>query len=300
METTEYIWLNGDFVQWDNAKIHVLTHTLHYGGGAFEGIRVYKTTQGPAIFRLEDHVDRLLFSTNALGMIFPYSRGKIIDVIKETVRINKLEQGYIRPIAYYGYGKMGVSPVGSPPQFAVACWPWGAYLPEGGVDVKISRYMRTHPDSTVINAKLCGHYLNGILASLEITGTHYHEVLFLDDRKYISEGAGENFFIIKNKILYTPNLGSILNGITRKTVFVIADKLGITVKEDDLNMARVYDADEAFFTGTAAEITQIRSIDDKLIGKGVMGPITSKIHDTFMNIVHGKDKEFVKYLTFIK
>lgn len=299
METTDYIWLNGEFKPWAEAKIHVLTHSLHYGGGAFEGIRVYKTTEGTAIFRIEDHVDRLLYSVNALGMKFPYTRAEIIDAIISVVSKNKLEQGYIRPIAFYGYGKMGVSIKGAPIEFAIACWPWGAYLPQGGVDVKISRYMRIHPDTTVINAKLTGHYLNGILASIEIQGTHYDEVLLLDDKKFIAEGAGENFFIVKNETLYTPKLGSILAGITRQTVIMLAEKFGIPLIEANLTSNDVFNADEAFFTGTAAEITQIRSVDDNKIGNGSMGPITTKIQNAYSDIVYGRNAEFRKYLTYV-
>lgn len=299
METTEFIWLNGKYVPWAEAKVHILTHTLHYSGGAFEGIRVYKTAEGTAIFRLEDHVDRLLYSISALKMEFPYTRENIIDVIKGVVRINKLEQGYIRPIAYYGYGKMGVKPMGSPPQFAVACWPWGEYLPHSGVDVKTSRFMRIHPDTTVIDAKLCGHYLNGVLASLELQGTHYHEMLLLDDKKFISEGPGENFFIVKNGTLYTPKIGTILNGITRKTIMLLADKFGIPVVEDDITLNRAYEADEAFFTGTAAEVSPIRSIDDKQIGRDSTWPITSKLKAAYDDVVYGRNKEFKKYLTYV-
>lgn len=299
METTQTIWFNGKLIPWDDAKIHVLSHTLHYGGGAFEGIRFYKTEQGTAIFKLPEHVDRLLYSANALKMSLPYTRDEIIEAIKTIVRINHLEEGYVRPIAFYGYGKMGVSPIGSPVELAIACWPWGAYLPHDRVDIKTSRYIRIHPKSTIVDAKLCGHYLNGILASLDLQGTHYHEALFLDDNGYISEGVGENFFIVKEGIISTPKPGTILAGITRATVITLAKKLGFQIIETDITLEQAYQADEAFFTGTAAEITSIRSIDDKVLGKDTIGPVTSTIKEIYLDLVHGKNPDFIDYLTFL-
>ncbi len=299
MQATKTIWFNGKLIPWEEAKIHVLTHGLHYGGGAFEGIRCYKTAQGTAVFRLPEHVDRLLYSTNALSMNLPYTRDEIIEAIKTVVRINELAEGYIRPIAFYGYEKMGVNPIGNPVDFAIACWPWGAYLPHDTVDIKTSRYIRIHPKSTIVDAKLCGHYVNGILASLELKGTHYHEVLLLDDQSYISEGAGENFFMVKSGTLYTPKLGTILAGITRDTVIKLAKKLSLQTIETDINLEQAYQADETFFTGTAAEITPIHSIDDKVIGKGNIGPITATIKGAYLDLVRGKNPDFMEYLTFL-
>jgi len=299
MQATKFIWMNGEFKPWAEATVHVLTHTLHYGGGAFEGIRFYDTAQGPAIFRLDEHVERLLYSTSVLKMNLPYSQADIVNAIIEVVRLNELPAGYIRPIAYFGYGKMGVNPTGSPSELAIACWPWGAYLPHEAVDIKTSRYIRIHKQSTVVDAKLCGHYLNGILATLELQGTHYHEALFLDDREFISEGAGENFFIAKNNVLYTPQLGTILAGITRQTVMEIAATFGYNVVEKDINLEEAYHADEAFFTGTAAEVTAIRSIDDKVLGDGKVGPITTKIKTTYLDIVHGKNPDYLNFLTIV-
>lgn len=299
MRTTEMIWQNGKLVPWNEAKIHVLSHTLHYGGGAFEGIRFYKTPKGPAIFRLEDHVDRLLYSAKALGMKLPYSKNEIIAAIKEVARVNKLEAGYLRPLVFYGYGKMGVNPVGAPVELIVACWPWGAYLAHDSVDIKTSRYIRVHPDSTIVDAKICGHYVNGILASLEIQGTHYHECLFLDCQGYISEGVGENFFIVKDGVIYTPKIGTILNGITRATIIELAGELNIKVVEKNLLLEEAYQADEAFFTGTAAEVTAIRSINDKMIGQQKIGPITQKIKSEYMSLVQGKNPKLDKYLTYL-
>ncbi len=300
MQSTKEIWFNGKLVPWDQATIHVLTHTLHYGGGAFEGIRFYETDKGPSIFRLKEHIDRLLYSANTLKMELPYSANEICEAVQEVVRVNELPSGYIRPIAYFGYGKMGVNPIGSPPQLAIACWPWGAYLPHEAVDIKTSRFIRIHPSSTEVEAKLCGHYLNGILAVLELQGTHYHEALFLDDNGYISEGAGENFFMLKNGVIYTPQLGTILAGITRSTVMEIASKIGYQVVETNITLDDAYQCDEAFFTGTAAEVTAIRSIDDNVLGNGEVGPVTAIIKNAYLDIVKGKNPEYFNYLTVVK
>jgi branched-chain amino acid aminotransferase len=298
MQTTAMIWQNGKLVPWDEAQIHVLSHTLHYGGGAFEGIRFYKTARGPAIFRLIEHVDRLLYSAKALGMKLPYSKDEIVNAIKEVVRVNKLEAGYVRPLVFYGYGKMGVSPIGAPVELIIACWSWGKYLTYDCVDVKTSSYIRVHPDSTIVDAKICGHYVNGILASLELQGTHYHEALFLDSQGYISEGVGENFFMVKNGVIYTPQIGTILNGITRDTIIKLADKLNLKVVETDITLHEAYNADEAFFTGTAVEVVPIRSINDKVLSKDKISPIATKIKNEYMNLVQGKNKDFINYLTY--
>ncbi len=300
MQATEYIWHNGKFVPWANAQVHVLTHTLHYGGGTFEGIRVYKTDRGPAIFRLDDHIERLFYSADALQMKCPYTQSDISKAIVELVRKNRLEAGYVRPLVYYGYGKMGVAPVGAPVEVALACWPWGAYLPPGGVDIKTSKYIRIHPQSSVADAKIVGHYVNGILAGFEIHGTKYHEALLLDYKGNIAEGPGENFFIVKNGMISTPPLGTILKGITRKTIMELAPLLGFKVEEKDLTLGEAYGADEAFFTGTAAEVTPIRSIDDQPIGGGAaVGPITAKLRDAFDAIVHGRDPAHDHLLTYV-
>lgn len=298
METTEYIWQNGQFVKWDDAKIHVLSHTLHYGGGAFEGIRVYRTEKGPAIFRLDEHIERLFYSSSTINLKLAYSHAEIKAIIIELLQKNKLQQGYIRPLAYYGYGKMGVSPVGAPSELMIACWPWGAYLEEI-VDIKTSSYIRVSPKVTAANAKLCGNYLNGILAKLELEGTRYHEALFLDDKGFIAEGPGENFFVMKNRIIYTPTLYTILAGVTRNTVMTIAEKLNYKVIEKDITLAEAYAADEAFFTGTAAEITPIRSIDDHQIATGKMGAITQEIQQYYLDMVYGRNNEFEGYLTYL-
>ncbi len=300
MQSTETIWKNGTLIPWQEATVHVLSHTLHYGGGAFEGIRFYNTSRGPAIFRLNDHVNRLFYSAKALKMPMSFSKEDVVNAIKDVVRVNKLESGYIRPIAFYGYGKLGVNPVGNPVELVIACWPWGAYLPHESVDVKTSSYIRIHPDSTVVDAKLCGHYVNSILASLELQGTHYHEALLLDCNGHITEGVGENFFMVKDNTLYTPNLGGILSGITRDTVIKLVSHLELKVIEADISLYDAYQADEAFFTGTAAEVTAIRSINDKFLGTKNNGNVTAQIKKAYLDIVHGKHSEFVNYLTLIE
>lgn len=299
MQATQFIWQNGTLVPWEEAKIHVLSHTLHYGGGAFEGIRFYNTEKGPAIFRLHEHVDRLLYSADVLKMSPAYTQTQITQAILHLLQANAIQEGYIRPLMFYGYGKMGVNPLGCPTELMIACWPWSHYLPHDIVDVKVSDYIRVHPRSTVIDAKLCGHYVNGILASLALTHTHYHEVLFLDAEGYISEGAGENFFIVKNKTLYTPPLGTILAGITRNTVLKLAEEEHIPIVEKNLSLSEVYEADEAFFTGTAAEITGIRSVDDHTIATGETGPITALLKQTYHQLVRGKHPLSDHYLTYV-
>lgn len=299
METTDYIWYNGEFVPWADAKIHVLCHTLHYGGGAFEGIRCYETPRGPAIFRLPEHIERLIYSASVLKMALSYTHEQITHAILETVRVNQLTEGYIRPLVFFGYGKMGVNPKGCPTDFIIACWPWGAYLNHEDIHVKTSRYIRIHPDSTEVNAKLCGHYLNSMLASIELQNTHYTEALLLDSSGFISEGPGENFFMVKEGVIYTPKLGTILPGITRETIIEVAKYLGLEVVFADITLTEAYQADEAFFTGTAVEVTPIHSIDDKLIGQGKTGSITTMIRDTYHDIVHGNNEKFSSYLTYV-
>lgn len=298
METTKFIWHNGKIVPWEEANVHILTHTLHYSAGAFEGIRFYQTPQGHAIFRLEDHIDRFIFSANVLKMKMPYSKEEIISAVKEVVVLNNLKEGYIRPIIYYGYGIMGVNPTGAPVGMSIACWPWTEYLKAPLVNIKTSSFIRLHKDSTIPEAKLCGHYLNSIMARLEIQGTEYHEALLLDSEGNIAEGSGENIFIVKNGVLYTPGVGCILPGITRKTIMEIATNNNIKVVETSIKLEDVYNADEAFFTGTAVEVKGIRSLDDKVLGQGEkIGPITQKLSQEYSNIVHGKNAQYMHYLT---
>lgn len=300
MQTTEFIWLNGKRVPWQEANVHVLTHTLHYGGGAFEGIRFYETARGPAIFRLKEHIDRLFYSASTIKMEIPFSREEVIAATKDIVKSNKLLSGYIRPIAYYGYGVMGVDPTGAPVELAIACWPWGAYLAHDLVNIKTSRYVRIHPDSTVADAKLCGHYINSMMARLEMKGTEYDEALLLDSKGFVAEGSGENFFLIKNGKLLTPPKGNILPGITRATVMELANDFGYKVEERELLLEDVYNGDEAFFTGTAAEITPIRSVDQRLLNGGELGPITQTIRDEYHRVVRGQNPKYDHYLTYLE
>lgn len=301
MEELKKIWMDGKFVDWQEANIHILTHTLHYGGGIFEGIRAYKTNKGPAVFRLPEHIDRFFYSASALEMEIPFSKQEIKQAILETIKINQIEECYIRPIAFFGYGKMGLNPKGAPVQTAIAVWPWGAYL--GGketISVKISKYIRLHPKSTIADAKITGHYVNSILSSLEIQKAGFDEALLLDYEGYVAEGPGENIFIVKNNKLYTPPLGTILDGITRDSVIEIAKDLGIKNQEKKITVKELKSADEAFFSGTAAEICPIGKIDNTLINNGKMGEITEKIKDLYQKIVHGKEEKYFHWLQFYK
>ena len=299
MQPTEFIWQDGQFVPWEEATTHVLTHTLHYGGGAFEGIRFYNTPKGPAIFELEAHIDRLFYSAHGLAMEVPFSKEAIMEATVELVRKNGLQEGYIRPLVFFGYGAMGVNPAKAPVNLIIATWPWGAYLPVEMVDIKTTRYIRIHPKSTIADAKFCGHYLNGILASIELRGTKYHEALFLDANGYIAEGAGENFFIVKDDIVYTPPLGTILPGITRTTIMNLLHHHHYEVHEQNLSLEEAYAADEAFFTGTAVEVTGIKSIDDHLIGDGNEGPVTRLCKQRYHAMVTGEDSSGEPMLTYI-
>lgn len=300
MDTTEWIWHNGEWLKWDEAKVHFLTHALHYGSGAFEGIRAYKTADGPAIFRLREHLDRLFYSMSVLQIPDRFSRDDIEKAHIELLKRNKLEQGYIRPMVYYGYGPMGLSPREVPVYATIACWAWGAYLPHDMVDIKISKFIRIHPQSLVADAKISGHYSNSILASLEVRGTEYHEAVFLDYKGFVAEGPGENIFIVKNGVLRTPGTGSILKGITRDTVMRLAGKEGITVEEAEITPDEALDADEAFFTGTAAEITPIRSINQRVLGQGTVGPVTARLKSLFLDTVYGRLPETRHFLTYVR
>ncbi len=298
MEETEFIWMDGKLVPWKKAKIHVLAHTLHYGAGVFEGIRCYETAQGPAVFKLKEHIDRLYYSAGTLKMKIPFSKEEFTEAVKETIRKNSLKAGYIRPICFFGYGKMGLNPEGAPVNCSIAVWPWGKYLGEGAVKVKTSKYIRIHPKSTHADAKICGHYVNSIFASVEVKDKGYDEALLLDYKGNAAEGPGENLFIVKDGKLLTPPLGTILKGITRASIMQLAKDEGIKVEEKTLTLEDVYNAQEAFFTGTAAEVTPIGSLDDKKIGKAP-GPITSKLKDLYMDIVHGKNEKYKNWLTYV-
>ncbi|MBW2980193.1 branched-chain amino acid transaminase [Candidatus Woesearchaeota archaeon] len=299
MDEVDKIWMDGKLVNWKDAKVHVLTHTLHYGLGVFEGIRFYETDKGPAVFRLKAHVDRLFDGAKKSFMKVPYSKEEINKAILETIKVNGIKAGYIRPIFFYGYGKMGLDPHGAPVNCSIAVWPWGSYLGEDAVKVKTSNFMRIHPKTTHAASKICGHYVNSIFASCEAKAEGYQEALLLDYQGNIAEGPGENFFIIKDGKLLTPKLGNILEGITRKSIIQLAKDEGIEVEETTLTPEDMKNADEAFFTGTAAEVSPIASLDDKQIGDSKAGPITSKIKEKFLDIVHGKNPKYEDWLSYV-
>jgi len=300
------IWMDGQMVEWRDAKIHVLTHTLHYGCGAFEGVRAYKTQQGTAIFRLQEHTERLINSAKILRMKLPFTQEQLEQAQVEVVRANQLESGYIRPLTWIGDQKLGVSPKGNTIHVMVAAWTWGAYLGEEGlkrgIRVKTSSYTRHHVNITMTQAKAVSNYTNSILANMEATDEGYDEALLLDASGFVSEGAGENIFVIKNGVIYTPDLSAgALNGITRNTVFHIAKDLGLDIVQKRITRDEVYIADEAFFTGTAAEVTPIRELDRIELGKagyvGSRGPVTEKIQTAFFDIVNGRNPKYAHWLT---
>ncbi len=298
MDKTEWIWIDGKFVKWEDANIHILSHALHYGSGAFEGIRFYKTAKGPAIFRAKEHYERMEKSSAVLRIKYPYSADDLVKATAEAIKKNRIDQGYIRPIAFYGYGKMGLNPSGCAVHTAIAVWPWGAYLSEDPVKIKISKYIRIHPKSLVSDAKICGHYVNSILAGLEAKDAGFDEALLLDYRGNVAEGPGENFFIVKDNVLITPPLGNILPGITRNSIMTVARDLGYKVEEKEITAEQAKAADECFFTGTAAEVTPVKMIDDASIANS-FGPVTKKLKDTFLDIVHGKNEKYQHWLTYV-
>ena len=298
------IWMDGQLVDWRDAKIHVLTHTLHYGCGVFEGIRAYPTSKGTAIFRLQDHTDRLFNSAKILRMNIPFGKEAVNEANKQVVRENNLESGYIRPLSWIGSQKLGVSPKGNTIHLMIAAWAWGAYLGEEGLErgirVKTSSYTRHHVNITMTQAKAVSNYTNSILANMEVTDDGYDEALLLDTNGFVSEGAGENVFIIKGGVIYTPDLSAgALNGITRNTILHIAKDLGIEVVQKRITRDEMYVADEAFFTGTAAEVTPIRELDRIEIGAGKRGPLTQRIQAAFFDIVNGRDEKYSNWLTLV-
>ncbi len=299
------IWMDGQMVEWRDAKIHVLTHTLHYGCGAFEGVRAYKQADGStAIFRLAEHTERLFNSAKILRMKIPFSQQEVMDAQLAVVRANKLESGYIRPLTWIGSEKLGVSPKGNTIHLMVAAWTWGAYLGEEGmkrgIRVKTSSFTRHHVNITMIHAKAVSNYTNSILANMEATDEGYDEALLLDPQGFASEGAGENLFIVRKGVVYTPDSSAgALNGITRNTIFAICEDLGITIKEKPITRDEIYISDEAFFSGTAAEVTPIRELDRIEIGSGSRGPITEKIQAAFFDIVNGRNPKYASWLSKI-
>lgn len=297
------IWYDGKMVPWREATTHVLTHSLHYGLACFEGLRAYNTGNGTAIFRLKEHTERWLNSAHIFMMKMPYDKETLMNAQREVVRANKLESCYVRPIAFYGSEKMGVSPKGAKVHVSIAAWPWGAYLGadgiEKGIRVKTSSYARHHVNVTMCRAKFSGTYANSILANQEAVDHGYDEALLLDVDGFVAEGAGENLFIVKNGKLYEPELTSALVGITRDSVITLAKELGIEVHARRITRDDVYLADEAFFTGTAAEVTPIREVDGRQIGSGTRGPITQKLQSMFFDVVNGRNSKYSNWLTLV-
>jgi branched-chain amino acid aminotransferase len=297
------IWFDGELRPWRETKVHVLTHSLHYGMGVFEGVRAYKTDRGTAIFRLQEHTRRLFDSAKILRMSLPYTQDTLNQATCAAVRENHLESAYIRPVCFYGSEGMGLRADNLKVHVAIAAWTWGAYLGaegmEKGIRIRTSSYTRHHVNISMCKAKATGHYINSMLALQEALACGCDEALLLDAEGYVAEGSGENVFLARDGMLYTPDLTSALNGITRATIFTLAEEMGLTVKEKRLTRDEVYIADEAFFTGTAAEVTPIRELDGRIIGNGGRGPITEKLQSRYFDIVHGRDAKYAHWLTYI-
>jgi branched-chain amino acid aminotransferase len=299
----EFIWFNGEFVPWDEAKVHVLAHALHYGSSVFEGIRAYSTPKGPAVLGLEPHVERLYFSAKVIRIEIPYSKDEFAEAIKETIRRNKHKECYIRPLVFRGYEVLGVYPLNCPVETVIATWEWGAYLgPEAiekGVDVAVSSWRRMAPDAAMAMAKIGGQYTNSQMVVMEARDRGMAEGVVLDVYGYVSEGSGENIFVVLDGTIYTPPLSaSILSGITRRFAMTLADDLGYTVKEQNIPREMLYAADEIFFTGTAAEITPIKTVDNIAVGSGSRGPITKRLQDEFFAVTRG-EKDPHGWLTYV-
>ncbi|HNR25884.1 MAG TPA: branched-chain-amino-acid transaminase [Methanobacteriaceae archaeon] len=299
------IWFNGKFVDWKEANIHVLSHVVHYGSSVFEGIRCYNTKQGPAIFRLKEHVDRLYNSARIYRMDIPYSQEEFLKAIVDTVQINRLKACYIRPVVFRGYGELGVYPLNCPVISVIAAWAWGKYLGEEalelGVDVGVSSWRRMAPDTMPNLAKAGSNYMNSQLAKMESLFNGYHEAIMLDYSGMVSEGSGENIFLVKEGILYTPPVSSsLLNGITRDSIITLAQDMDLDVVEQQIPREMLYLADELFLTGTAAEVTPIRSVDQIIIGEGLRGEVTQKLQDSFFKILEGKVEDRYGWLTYLK
>lgn len=295
------IWFNGEMVDWREAKVHVLTHTLHYGMGVFEGVRAYATDKGPAIFRLQEHTNRLFRSAHIMNMAMPYSKEEINAAQIAVVKANNLPHAYLRPMVFYGSEAMGLRAEGLSVNVIVAAWEWGAYMSkealQTGIKVRTSSFTRHHVNISMCKAKANGHYINSMLALQEALSAGADEALLLDPEGYVAEGSGENIFVIRDGIIYTPELTSCLDGITRATIIQLAEELGYIVKEKRITRDEVYIADEAFFTGTAAEVTPIRELDGRLIGKGDRGPITNAIQTLYFDVVNGKSAKHIDWVT---
>ncbi len=301
MAEADYIWMNGEFVAWEDAQVHVLTHALHYGTGVFEGIRAYETERGPAIFRHQEHLERLKRSAALYYMELPYQLEKLREATHELIVRNGLRSCYIRPLVYRGHGPMGLDPLSNPVEVSIAVWEWGAYLGDEakprGVRAKVSSWRRISPDSLIPHAKASGQYLNSVLAKIEVTHSGYEEAILLDDHGHVCEGTGENIFVVMDgRIVTPPQTASILDGISRKSVIEIARDLGLEVTERDVARAELTIADEVFMTGTAAELTPVREIDDHPIGTGEPGPVTAHVQQVFDDALHGRDERYHAWL----
>ncbi|WP_461833507.1 branched-chain amino acid transaminase [Desulfothermus sp.] len=302
VDKVNFIWFDGEFVPWDEAKVHVLTHTLHYGAGVFEGIRSYKCSDGTsAVFRLNEHVRRLFDSAKILNIKIPYTEQEICDAIIATLKKNNLPEGYIRPLVFIGDGAMGVHPSTNPIRVIIAVWPWGAYLGEEalekGIRVKTSSFTRHHVNVMMTKAKICGNYVNSVLAKMEAVSNGYDEALMLDVDGYVAEASGENLFIVRDSKIKTSPLGPVLPGLTRDCIITIAKDMGYEVTEQRFTRDELYISDEAFFTGTAAELTPIREVDGRIIGAGHRGPITKLFQQEFFKIVRGENLKYAGWLT---
>ncbi|MFW2373049.1 MAG: branched-chain amino acid transaminase [Gammaproteobacteria bacterium] len=297
------IWFDGELVPWREAKVHVLTHTLHYGMGVFEGVRAYKAEQGTAIFRLQAHTDRLFDSAHIMKMDMPFDKATLIEAQRTVVRENNLQSAYLRPMCFYGSEGMGLRADNLKTHVIIAAWEWGAYLGkdnlENGIRIRTSSYTRHHVNISMCKAKANGHYINSMLALQEAVTDGYDEAMLLDNEGYVAEGSGENIFIVKDGVIYTPDLTSALNGITRNTIFTLCNELGVEIREKRITRDEVYIADEAFFTGTAAEVTPIREVDNRSIGIGSRGPITEKLQTMYFDVVHGRHHVHPEWLTLI-
>jgi branched-chain amino acid aminotransferase len=302
MNTADKIWMNGEIVPWEEAKVHVLSHALHYGSGVFEGIRAYETEHGTAVFRFREHLERLRQSALLYYMDVPYTLEKLREATHELIRVNKLRSCYIRPLVMRGYGEMGLFPLNAPIDVVIAVWPWGAYLGEEGqkqgIRCKVSSWRRMSTDSFIPQAKACGQYLNSILAKVETAKAGYEEAILLDEHGNVCEGSGENLFLVRDGELCTPPAtASILDGITRRSVIQIADDLGFGVVERDIARGELYQAEELFLTGTAAEVVPVREVDDHRLGPP--GEITSAIQSCFFEAIAGKRQEYLEWLDFV-
>ena len=303
MNKAEKIWMNGEVVPWEDAKVHVLTHALHYGSGVFEGIRAYETERGTAVFRFREHLERLKQSAQLYYMDIPYTLEKLREATHELIRANKLRSCYIRPLVYRGYGEMGLFPLAAPVDVVIAVWPWGAYLGEQGqregIRCKVSSWRRMSPDSFIPQAKACGQYLNSILAKVETAKAGYEEAIMLDEHGNVCEGTGENLFLVRDgEIATPPTTASILDGITRRSVAQIAEDLGFPVVERDIARGELYLADELFLTGTAAEVVPVREVDEHRLGPP--GEITKAIQSRFFEAIGGKRQEYLEWLDFVE